>query len=528
MGKGRSKAKKNSRANSSLQQHRRSGKVLRPPLKALPQLQLLPWLQTEFPDMIWLCMLVVKHGNHGIRIATEFIKCIDKVCEANDFKPDEVFTGELTGLEQIPESIRPDVIRALISNNLYFEGFPWVFTRILSKYEAAPASWLSAGWHGHEEIISANEPIELLKQIVVECGHGQSETATKAKFAYLCNLNNAGKVHIPADMSKEFERYPDQLSEDELQKVRPSIRATYLGGKAQAFEGRSGVGVLWAKDFWRSNWSLFECETSEKAHPIFEESDQASHPANEIRKFWDSRFDSIVERFSVISKKTDPDLFSPDRYEVLTGIVARQIRAVDLLMDLPQLWSPEHGSGIVRTLTEAHIFIRWMLKKADPDIFLEFKNYGRGNLKLYKLQLEEFRDAQKKSIAGLDEQIKYLDLLVNQDIWEEFQDINLGSFGSTTTLSMARAVGMESDYKLYFAPASSRVHGDWSMLDLFVLTRCVNPLHRGHRILDTQKQPVVAFDLIEWVLHRLDLIVSEYELVFNLPSKVEHAGLSPG
>jgi hypothetical protein len=129
--------------------------------------------------------------------------------------------------------------------------------------------------------------------------------------------------------------------------------------------------------------------------------------------------------------------------------------------------------------------------------------------------------AQNESIAELDEQIQYLDLLVNQDIWEEFQDINLGSFGSITTLNMARTVGMESDYKLHFAPASSRVHGDWSLLDLFVLTRCVNLLHRGHRILDTGKRSMVAVDLIEWVLHRLDLIISEYELVFNLPNRAE-------
>lgn len=521
MAKGKSKSSKHSRSNSSLKQHKRSGKVLRPPLKALPQLRLLPWLQTELPDMLWLCMLVIKHGSEGIRIATEFVKCINAVCETNDFKSDEVFTGELTAFEQVPESMRGEVIQSLISNNLYFEGFPWVFTRILSKYEAAPGSWLSAGWRGHEEIISANEPIELLKQIVTECGHGQSESATKAKFAYLCNRNNAGKIHIPVELSKEFARYPDQLSEEELKKVRPSIRATYLGGKAQRFEGETEAGVVWAKNFWRSNWRLFECETSEQARPSNEQHDKANQSENDILKVWDLRFDSIVERFTAVSDEADPDLFSPDRYEVLTGIVARQIRSVDLLMDLPQLWSPEHGSGIVRTLTEAHIHMCWMLKNANPNIFMEFKDYGRGNLKLYKLQLEEFRDAQKGAIAGLDEQIQYLDLLVNQDIWEEFQEINLGSFGSITTLSMARTVGMESDYKLYFAPASSRVHGDWSMLDLFVLTRCANPLHRGHRILDTRKQPMLAFDLIEWVLDRLYLIVIEYELAFKLPDKVE-------
>lgn len=76
-----------------------------------------------------------------------------------------------------------------------------------------------------------------------------------------------------------------------------------------------------------------------------------------------------------------------------------------------------------------------------------------------------------------------LDAEVNQDLDEEWQNISIeGTFGGVTIRDMAIAVGMENEYRLHFAPASSATHGEWSLLDRYVLERCQNPLHGGHRI----------------------------------------------
>lgn len=36
---------------------------------------------------------------------------------------------------------------------------------------------------------------------------------------------------------------------------------------------------------------------------------------------------------------------------------------------------------------------------------------------------------------------------------------------------------------MLFAPASSNVHSEWSVIDEYVFVRCGNPLHRNHRII---------------------------------------------
>jgi hypothetical protein len=73
--------------------------------------------------------------------------------------------------------------------------------------------------------------------------------------------------------------------------------------------------------------------------------------------------------------------------------------------------------------------------------------------------------------------------LINQDLWEELQDISLeGTFSGVNTRKMAEHVGMLTEYKLVFAPASSNVHGEWGTLEQYALAVCRNPLHRGHRV----------------------------------------------
>jgi hypothetical protein len=105
-----------------------------------------------------------------------------------------------------------------------------------------------------------------------------------------------------------------------------------------------------------------------------------------------------------------------------------------------------------------------------------------------------------------------LELLVNQDVMEEFQDIDLGGhFSGVDTRTMAIAVGMEREYKFYFAPSSSNIHGEWSIVDENVFTRCLNPLHRGHRILRSLDSDFSNLHFLTTVLSVAEQLLIEYK-----------------
>jgi hypothetical protein len=70
-------------------------------------------------------------------------------------------------------------------------------------------------------------------------------------------------------------------------------------------------------------------------------------------------------------------------------LVARAAREVIMALGNPDLWCPEHGSHIGRTLVENRILIEWMARQDQNAIYDEFKNYGAGQAKLYSLLASE-------------------------------------------------------------------------------------------------------------------------------------------
>ncbi len=517
------KKPKNQRRNSRLKDHKRTGKILKPPMRTVGNMQMVPWLRDSLPDLLWLCALIKLYGDKpGMLLAGEALDRIESVLGliegAGSQDPERlILTGDLTAFDKIAVDDRAAVLVALKEDGLFERAFPWVLVRALQKYDNPPAAWLFEGWRGNEQIIPANEPEQFLREVVSDANHGQSSTATKAKAMVVRAWFKAGKIHLPREIGEEWfkilPRYPDGITEEERQRIEPSIRAMYMGLTNSPHGDREPAqlpSVIWAKAFWRQNWKLYQCDDSsadgEQSLGAASEHVKAAHDA------WQSVLDEITERFLAASRAADPDLYAPDRHEVLTGIVYRQIRALGVMVGFPALWTMEHGSSAIRGVLEARILAKWLLLKDEPDLYSRFKDYGRGKLKLLKLHLEEYRDSLDTPPAELDEQIEYLDALVNRDIMEEFQDISVeGNFAGIDTRRMAEQVGLLTDYRLVFQPASSNVHGEWTSLDQYILSTCRNPLHRWHRIPNSDPMLTLGPNVVEIALGMLEQLVAEFE-----------------
>jgi len=513
------------RQTASLAQHRQVRKTLKPPMMTIPNMVLVPWGRDVLPDMLWLCMFVHEYGDRGMYLAAKVMDCIDEVLDAeredgNKLRPDKlIVTGQLTTLEQVPVEPRPTIIAELIERGLYEEAVPWVFARALSKYADVPGSWITDGWRGNEQIVAADLPEKFLAEIVNECGHGQSPGATRAKALVLRAFIHGDRLRFAMDPTKSgfaaLPRYPDRVTEEERRVLEPTIRAAFGGvqsliiGEPSSETGTDAAPLAWAKRFWRANWQLYGCRPLHADPPTPGEPDRTA--IGEARTAWLAEFADLEQRFSAAATGTDPDLYNPDRAEVLMGIVARMLRALAVHIQYPTLWSGEHGSSLTRALIEARILLKWMIKREDPALYARFKDYGRGRLKLLKLHLEEYRDGLDDPSVDLDRHIEFLNAVVNQDTWEEFQEISIeGKFAGIDTRKMAEEVGLLTEYRLVFAPASASVHGEWAALDQYVLQRCTNPLHRGHRILEESSYMILGPGLVESALGQAEQLLDEY------------------
>jgi hypothetical protein len=467
---------------STLKQHRQQGKTLKPPLRTLEKLRSIPWLRETFPDMLWLCAVVVTATNakDGMLLATRFLDELDNVWKEGSVA---MIDGRLTAFDRIPEELRLPFIERSIDAGLYQSAITEDFANLLLLYPNAPGLWLVEPWRKRIPNPNHEQADAFLGRVLPPVWHGQSELATHVKFLILRARFKAGNIHVPPGGAFElFPMYPDQLTEEQLRVVRPTIRATFIGLAAE-----DPTGLEWARYFWRYNWRLYPCGFAEWQ----KEKTEGKNELDSVRaKLLAARSDlaghmaGIERRFEEVAHDSDPDLYAPDRYEVLTGVVGRIVRLVSLLVHNPSLWQAEYGMTILRSAVESLIVFRWIIKKEREDgtIFGQFKDYGRGHLKLLKLHVDEQVASMEKPPAGLLEYQKELEEEVNADLLEEFQDIHLdATFSKENVRDMAKDVGMTDDYRFYYAPASSIAHGEWYGLDRYVLDRCTNPAHGVHR-----------------------------------------------
>ena len=80
----------------------------------------------------------------------------------------------------------------------------------------------------------------------------------------------------------------------------------------------------------------------------------------------------------------------------------------------------------LRTIAECYITLTYLAKKDDVELWQSYRSYGTEQAKLAFLKLEEADD--KPSYVN----IQTLEQLANEDIWQEFLNINSGT-GTTQT-----------------------------------------------------------------------------------------------
>lgn len=512
----REKRRNRQRLNSRLSSHRQEGRILKPPFKSLPGLRTLSWEKRLLPDMIWMCSLLATCEHEvAIPIIVQSLDVVDAVVrsllhdEESDMAP--FVDGRLTSFDRVPEEAHNLVLAELENKGLYESAVPEGFAHALGMYSIAPGRWILEPWLNRGLSIDWETARGYLAPVIVESQDGRAAVATRAKAILVGRHVKAGRIRISQDVDLPFElmrKYPFGLTEDELMQVDAISRAMFMGiVGSESARTELPQSERWAQSFWRSNWQIYPCLTDDDGVQTVGE----TAAINEASAHYRVQVETIHQTFLDIALKTDPDLYEPDRYEVLSGIVSRALRLAAAAASTPILWSGEHGSPVVRSLVESLIVLRWLVKRNEPALFSQFKEYGRGRLKLLKLHLEEYVDSLNEPAEELQQYLDYLDAEVNSEVLEEFQDISIEStFSGVNARDMAIEVGMDREYRLQFAPASSATHGEWSTLDRYVLHRCRNPLHRGHRIPRQSLSTSIGAQLMETVLALAHDLVDDY------------------
>jgi hypothetical protein len=117
-----------------------------------------------------------------------------------------------------------------------------------------------------------------------------------------------------------------------------------------------------------------------------------------------------------------------------------------------------------------------LFTKDDPALWLQYRRYGAGQGKL--AFLKNIREEEAPEFVDL----KLLEGLADEDMWLEFQDIQIGHWANLNLRTMSEQAGVKDVYDKFYDWSSGYAHGHWLSVRDTVFINCVNPLHRFHRI----------------------------------------------
>jgi len=446
------KAKKNKPIETPLSGHHRVGRKLIPPLNRLPNMQHSRWSFERMPELLWASLVrAVLPRSEALQIFRRIAKEFRTAVLAGNFTSEQSLPSH-TNLQKYHPQLIPVIVATVVAHPLGYAAL-----RLLSFFEHLPArdEWLTAI---NAERIDGD--LDVLADAVAQYLWHQSEPATDVRWFCVTTVAIAGKFRFPeklADRVESLRLFPDH---GDMRQVRPFIRSTEM--------------VLWVLNEHDFKWSeSFWRECHEKTLCIPGEAPAIEPPipeSQEVGPLVTLAINEVAVHWIATAKTTEVDPV----HEGAFGFVLYALRAlVELVGRTRQRIA---GRLLLRTIVECRITLAYLMAKNDPALWAKYRHYGSGQAKLALLKIAEAAQPPHSVSSEILQQI------ANEDVWQEYVDIELGHWAGADLRKMAEESGTKDVYDAQYGWNSGFVHGQWAAVRDTALTTCLNPLHRLHRI----------------------------------------------
>ncbi|MEQ8693839.1 MAG: DUF5677 domain-containing protein [Gammaproteobacteria bacterium] len=448
---------------SSIGDHVRHGKRLKSPWsKIQPTFTPSSWHERCVPNALWACILAGNlERDHCLDLFRHFVK---------------------STREDIPEYETTFVTHNFLAT-LADNEFDVMFKHALSDPQAnkllsalLAVEWLPdrSHWKRHLTEVDPAQAGATLARAVAACYDHQSQEATDVRWLKLLHFAVSGRIVLPPEMAERLQLYPNK---GDMREVRPSIRAMELGLRMIEFgeepidlekkalpPHRSPLPKIDIEEFWVEMKAKTECVFPYNFSPPKQISPELRDEIINVYRSAQTHFDETITTTG----------FDP-RHDGAFGLT---LYALSLLVSTAYKAGHDLAEGriVLRIMLELFVTLEYLAKKDDIALWKQYRAYGAGQAKLAFLK----NISNEESPFFLD--LEMLERLANEDVWMDFQDIDLGQWNGTNLRTMATEAGVKPEYDKYYDWLSGFVHGQWATVRDSVFVNGLNPLHRFHRI----------------------------------------------
>lgn len=443
----------------NIESHKKEGSKLISPFNQIPNTSYMSWMNDRLPCMIWAGLLINGIGREraievfrqiGLHVGNLFREVADRDCSLPRVG--------IYGLSTLDDDLIDKFFEVLFTEEKAVDAL-----KPLILFKNLP---LSNKWIEHLGEISdgAEDLWNILADAVAILLDHQSQEATDCRWAYMIPIVNSGKFHLQNEgQYREYTAYPNY---EDQRKVRPSIRAIEMqfGGGMMSDEYAQGKKV-WSQYFWKEckyNTVCFAPEPKKTSIDF-----DLMKTVSSVREIWDDLSNHFMETDEFTNVQAKRDASFGFCFYALTVTQEGLASSGKLLT----------AKLALRMLAEIYITFKYLISVRNEKLWDIYRSYGSGQAKLTFLKLDEVLTDQPGYIRK-----ENIEALANEDLYMDFQNIDLGNWAKTDLRTMSQVAGCKDVYDAYYSWPSSYAHGQWCAVRDVVFTTCYNPLHRLHRI----------------------------------------------
>lgn len=435
-----------SKNRNTLNNHKKEGKRLIPPLRQIPNLSYYSWTD-RLPEYLYVALLVANLSQEEylriFRLIVAYFVEIDK-------RPRDLSHSALC-------ECNAELLLGLLNDIFNAEKFKRIF-RPLLLFKKIPCYSVWKEFIGTET--NPNEDWEMLQKAIGETLNSRSQESVDIMWLSIVYKMVSGRLRFRK--KKEHEEIMDMVlnypCKGDLEEVNSIIRSMY--GACEAMEKS-----IWARSFWDA------CLL--KTPPII--------PLPKVAIKQEKIDETLVSRLKSTWKKLFYYFYetletSVDaKHDVVFGIV---MYSMQILTDSfnRNIGTYLIGRIVLRSLVENYITLSYLAKKDKPELWKKFKEYGAGQAKLISLKTEKYESVPQFF------NLKDINEIMEEERRKELVDIDLGNWASINLRKMSEESGTKGIYDKYYDLTSAYLHGNWAAIRDSIFVTDFNPLHRLMRV----------------------------------------------
>lgn len=478
---------------SHIDQHKRDGNKLRPPLNQVPLMTPSSWADDHMPEMLWAVLIT------EVFTRKDYLNCLRALailCRewfvTKEFIKESVATPDpeaginfgivvdQTTLADISDDRFQQFIAIILRHPLGYAAL-----RPLLLVESLPGL---ERWKKALGVEATSDDWQTLGKAIAGVLDHQSEASTDIRWFKVILPIISGHMFYPVSMAERLEElrlFPDK---GDMRSVRPHIRSSEM-------MVRRNPPSAWIQEFWAELQKKTGCIDPAPEGYSFVET------VIDPKRLYATRLE-VIQRFedNITAKRADA------RLDSAFGLVLYGLSIAEEL-GFHRIQVRITGRLALRALVEANITLRYLAQKDEENLWKSYRVYGAGQAKLAFLKAQEIEGNLPPFI---DEEA--LHQIANEDAWQEYLDIDIGHWANSNLRKLAIECGAKDLYDKYYDWASTYAHSHWGAIRDTNFITCHNPLHRLHRIprLDHRALNSVEADVIELVNQMLDVLDGLY------------------